>query len=46
MEVISESFFVERLFVSEGKQVALFRHEKLFPFSHAVLRNKSFRNED
>jgi len=27
------------------KQIALFRHEKLFEFSRAVLRDKSLRKE-
>ena len=34
------------LFVSERKQIALFRHEKLFEISRAVLRNELLRNED
>ncbi len=33
------------LFVSERKQIALFRHERLFEVSRAVLRDKSLRNE-
>lgn len=32
-------------FVTERKQIALFRHEKLFALSRAVLRNESLRNE-
>ena len=32
-------------FVSERKQIAVFRHEKLFELSRAVLRDKSLRNE-
>ncbi len=32
--------------VSERKQIALIRHEKLFEISRAVLRDKSLRNED
>ena len=31
--------------VSERKQIALVRHEKLFEISRAVLRDKSLRNE-
>ena len=38
--------FFTRQFVSERKQIALFRHEKLFEFSRAVLRDESLRNED
>ena len=38
--------FFTRQFVSERKQIALFRHEKLFELSRAVLRDKSLRNED
>lgn len=34
-----------RLFVSERKQIALFRHKKLFEISRAILRDKSLRNE-
>ena len=41
-----DSLFFTRLFVSERKQIALIRHEKLFEISRAVLRDKSLRNED
>ena len=40
-----DSLFFTRLFVSERKQIALIRHEKLFEISRAVLRDKSLRNE-
>ena len=39
-----DSLFFNRLFVSERKQIALIRHEKLFEISRAVLRDKSLRN--
>ena len=42
----ADALFFTRLFVSERKQIALFRHEKLFELSRAVLRNKSLRNEE
>ena len=41
-----DSIFFTRLFVSERKQIALIRHEKLFEISRAVLRDKSLRNEE
>ena len=41
-----DSLFPTRLFVSERKQIALIRHEKLYEISRAVLRDKSLRNED
>ena len=42
----ADALIFTRLFVSERKQIALFRHEKLFGFFRAVLHNKSFGNED
>ena len=42
----ADALIFTRLFVSERKQIALFRHKKLFELFRAVLHDKSFRNED